>query len=261
MRSTRPVFELPNVSPKLAGWLAAEGIITDDDLERAGAVGAYLLLARAGRPVDPAVAVRLQGAIEDRAWSAMSALERAAVREAAARAARGPVRWPVVAGVALMAVLGAIWAANPGGWRFLDHVNLVMHEAGHVLFMPFGTTWHLLGGSLFQVIVPLVFAASFLRRGLMSSALFPLFWAAESLWNASVYVGDASARLLPLITNDIDTHDWWQLLSAAGRLEWDRPLSALVWAAGIAVWLGTLWLGLVASNALPARWRARLARS
>lgn len=135
-----------------------------------------------------------------------------------------------------------------------------MHEAGHVLFMPFGTTLHLLGGSLFQVIVPLVFAASFLRRGLASSALFPLFWAAESLWNVSVYVGDARARALPLITGDADTHDWWQLLSAAGHLEWDRPLAALVWAAGVAVWLGTLWLGLAAANALPARSRPALAR-
>ena len=38
---------------------------------------------------------------------------------------------------------------RPAGWSFLDGVDLIFHEAGHVLFSPFGPTLMLLGGSLF----------------------------------------------------------------------------------------------------------------
>ncbi|MFZ2256380.1 MAG: hypothetical protein WAW59_07155 [Patescibacteria group bacterium] len=42
--------------------------------------------------------------------------------------------------------------------------NLIFHEAGHVIFMPFGELLAILGGSLMQLIVPGVIVYVFLLR-------------------------------------------------------------------------------------------------
>jgi hypothetical protein len=42
--------------------------------------------------------------------------------------------------------------------------NLIFHEAGHVIFMPFGEFTMILGGSLMQCIVPAVIVYVFLVR-------------------------------------------------------------------------------------------------
>ena len=54
---------------------------------------------------------------------------------------------------------------NPAGWSFLDGVDLIFHEAGHVMFAPLGDTLMLMGGSLFQVLVPAALAGVFFWRG------------------------------------------------------------------------------------------------
>jgi len=46
----------------------------------------------------------------------------------------------------------------------LIHYPMVpIHEFGHILFLPFGEFMTLLGGSLFQVALPLIFGGVFLR--------------------------------------------------------------------------------------------------
>ncbi len=45
---------------------------------------------------------------------------------------------------------------------FFHNIDPVFHEAGHELFMPFGTCVMFLEGSLFQVLLSLIFAMAFL---------------------------------------------------------------------------------------------------
>ena len=45
---------------------------------------------------------------------------------------------------------------NEIGESFMHRVNLVFHEAGHMIFMPFGRFIMILGGTLGQLIMPLV---------------------------------------------------------------------------------------------------------
>jgi hypothetical protein len=49
-------------------------------------------------------------------------------------------------------------AADRSGFLFLDYVNLVTHEAGHFFFSSFGYTIAILGGTLGELIVPLLCA-------------------------------------------------------------------------------------------------------
>ncbi|TBR13964.1 MAG: hypothetical protein EPO43_09075 [Rugosibacter sp.] len=46
----------------------------------------------------------------------------------------------------------------------MHNILLVIHEAGHVIFMPFGEFMTIAGGSLFQVLLPLGIGVAFLIR-------------------------------------------------------------------------------------------------
>ncbi|HEX3095839.1 MAG TPA: hypothetical protein VHQ20_01830 [Patescibacteria group bacterium] len=120
-----------------------------------------------------------------------------------------------------------------GDWHFIDNVDLIIHEAGHVVFSLFGQTLYIAGGSLFQIIVPLVFFAYFFLNQNYFSAAAMLYWAGLSTINVSVYAADAVKMQLPLITGDPDTHDWNQLLFNHGLLHYTSLISNIILALGI----------------------------
>lgn len=118
-----------------------------------------------------------------------------------------------------MNALGQIFSNQ--SWWFIQNVNLVFHEAGHVIFMFFGQFLHTLGGSLLEILVPSLVTLHFYRSKQFFSAACTSWWMATAFLSVSVYASDAQARLLPLITNDVSTHDWYNLLQRAGLLRYD----------------------------------------
>lgn len=135
-----------------------------------------------------------------------------------------------------------LWLILAYRYHFLDGVNLLVHEAGHLLFAPFGETLGVLGGTLLQLAVPLAFVASFWRRGERFEAAACGLWAAESLMYTAEYMADANERALPLIGGHI--HDWAWLLERAGALEAAEEIGlALRVLASVAV-VGTVWAAL-----------------
>ncbi len=137
----------------------------------------------------------------------------------------------------LMAVYGIVCArqSTPG---LLDNVDLVAHEAGHLFFRWFGEFLMVLGGTIGQLFVPAAFAVYFfLRREFFSSSV-TLFWTGQNLFNISVYVKDAQAMELPLVSaggGEDTIHDWNYLLSHLGLLRWDRQIGGLVYALGLLI--------------------------
>ena len=133
------------------------------------------------------------------------------------------------------------YATTPTEWHFIDNVNLIIHEAGHIIFLPFGEFMHILGGSLFQVIFPLIYVIYFyIRREYYSAALL-LFWVGQNLINVSVYAGDAIAMQLPLLGGDSVIHDWNWLLSHLGILSYTPIVASTLY------WLGVLVIGIAAA--------------
>jgi hypothetical protein len=136
--------------------------------------------------------------------------------------------------------------AQPGWIPLLDGVNLVFHEAGHPLFGMLG--WEpltVLGGTLMQLLVPLLVLGSFwLRREALGTACAGV-WTFENLLNIARYVADARAQLLPLVGGG--EHDWADLLGRWGLLAQDTAIGQLLRGVG--------WLGMVACWAwLAWRW-------
>jgi hypothetical protein len=113
----------------------------------------------------------------------------------------------------------------------MDTINLFVHEAGHFFFSLFGKFLYVLGGSLFQVLVPLALTIVTFRQTPQHVA-YPLFWTGESMVNVSPYVQDAPAMKLHLIARGA-IHDWNYLLR--GHLDWAEPLGDIVFCLGVLV--------------------------
>jgi hypothetical protein len=116
-------------------------------------------------------------------------------------------------------------------YGLLDGVDLAIHETGHLVFAPFGEFAGYLGGTLLQLLLPLAFVASFLRRGDRYAAYVVLAWVAQSLWNVARYVADARRQELPLVGGG--DHDWAYLLGEMGMLPHDTALASAIRAVGV----------------------------
>ncbi|MFK7603156.1 hypothetical protein ACI3L1_13195 [Deinococcus sp. SM5_A1] len=139
-----------------------------------------------------------------------------------------------IAGLILGLVFIVPGVLNPLQSHPLDLVNLIFHEAGHVLLMWAGETVMLLGGSLFQLLVPAACISAFLLRGDRYAAGIVTLWLAQSFAGVSAYIRDAPTRNLDLITGDPDTHDWWQLLGGWDALNLAAPLGRVVFFLALA---------------------------
>ena len=161
---------------------------------------------------------------------------------------------PLHSALAAAALLGVLFAAvllsERGFVPLLDHVNLAFHEAGHPIFGLFGETPGLYGGTLAQLLVPLLVGGSFwLRREAIGTAM-AAWWFFENLINIATYVADARAQLLPLVGGG--EHDWWHILVRWGVPGWDTRLGSAFTAIGWAGMLGSAaWLAYRASPARP----------
>ena len=153
------------------------------------------------------------------------------------------LRDPFKTGIAVLSACYFLWAAlHPADWRFIDNFNLVIHEAGHILFMPFGQFMTIAGGSLFQVIVPVAFAAYFFYQKKHYSCALVLFWVGESLINVSVYAGDAVAMELPLLGGDDSIHDWNWMLDHLSLLGQTKQIAGAIAASGtLAIIAASVW--------------------
>jgi hypothetical protein len=133
----------------------------------------------------------------------------------------------------------------------LHYVHLPFHEAGHILFMPFGRFVMTLGGSFMQLAIPLVCLATLLvkTRDPFGASL-ALFWTGHSLIDLAPYIADARALELVLVGGftgaEVEGHDWEYLLGTLGMLEYDRLLGRMAHALGVALILMALtWGGTV----------------
>ncbi|SRR5581483_1401078 len=160
-------------------------------------------------------------------------------------------RPPSAGGVAVfcLAFAAIAWFAHTGGrWvPLLDSANLAFHEAGHPIFGLFSERLTVYGGTLGQLVFPLVAAGAFWWRREAASFAFSLGWVAENLWNIARYMADARAHLLPLVGSG--EHDWTEIFLRWNALESDTSI------AGSTRLLG--WLLLLGAAAwLVHRWRA-----
>ncbi len=167
----------------------------------------------------------------------------------------------VIAGRGLLLLIFAVWGwyfisldleSNVIGESFMHRVNLVFHEAGHVLFRPFGWFMMILGGSLAQLLMPLIVLLSLLIKNSDAfGASFGLWWLGQSLMDLGPYINDARALQLTLLGGGTGrdrpgSHDWNNILLDLGLVEQDHRIAHLVDFIGSTVVIIALcWGGFI----------------
>ena len=151
-----------------------------------------------------------------------------------------------------LSMIGSSVASNAVGESFLHLVNLVFHEAGHVIFMPFGAFIHSLGGTLGQLLMPLIcMLVLLLQTRDPFGAAVALWWFGQNFLDIAPYINDARAGVLPLLggntgqTSPYGFHDWEFLLTESGLLHLDHALAQASHNLGSLIMLAALGWGLL----------------
>lgn len=143
--------------------------------------------------------------------------------------------------------------SNAAGESFLHLVNLPFHEAGHIIFRPFGSFITSLGGTLGQLLMPLICMYVLLvqtRDPFGASVAF--WWFGENFLDIAPYMNDARAGVMPLLggnyghSSPYGFHDWEYLLTESGLIQYDHILAKMTFVIGVCVMLLALvWAGVL----------------
>lgn len=161
--------------------------------------------------------------------------------------------WVRVFMLAAFALWGSYFITAGVDWEkigssFMHLVNLPFHEFGHVLFMPFGEFMMFLGGSLFQVLLPLALMCVFVfkQRDTFAGSIM-LWWCGQSFIDVSPYIADAENRVLPLIGGaGEESHDWGNLLTMMDALDSTQIIANCSFAIGAVLIIAAIaWGGWI----------------
>lgn len=155
----------------------------------------------------------------------------------------------------------AVWTVRFGlagidftfiGSSLLHGANLAFHEFGHLFFRPFGEFLTILGGSLFQLLLPLGLTVYFVvwQQDNVSASV-ALWWHGQNWVDLAPYIADAEYRMLPLVGGGgEESHDWGNLLTWMDSVAQAGAIARGSFTIGIAVmtlalaWGATLaWRG------------------
>ena len=169
---------------------------------------------------------------------------------------------PVRAGRLLFLLLLAYWTwlflVRPMreeviGASFLHLVSLPFHEAGHLIFSPFGDLMTAFGGSLAQVLVPVICGIAFATTSPSAFGVAVMaWWAGENLMDVAVYINDARSLTLMLLGGhtgaEVEGHDWERILQLTNLSRHDHHIAWTVHAIGGVIMIGALAWGAVVSG-------------
>ena len=154
--------------------------------------------------------------------------------------------------LALLAVWSWRFATHPldaafVGDSFLHLINLPFHEAGHIFFAPFGSFMMSLGGSLTQVLIPVVCAVAFVRKEDRFGAAVAVWWAGQNLVDLGPYIADARSLSIVLLGGrtgaEVEGHDWEAILTTLGWMHRDRQIAMFAHMLGSAAMAASLAAG------------------
>lgn len=122
----------------------------------------------------------------------------------------------------LLSTLAIYFFSIRGSYTFLDFIDLLIHEPGHLIFSLFGRFLQFLGGTMMQIILPLSMAIVFFIKGSKYWTQIFLFWLGHNFLNISVYVDDANKMRLHIVGG---AHDWNWILNRLGLIEYAEGIA------------------------------------
>lgn len=124
----------------------------------------------------------------------------------------------------------------------VDNFLLIVHEAGHTFLGIFGIRFiTILGGSLFQILLPTMMLAYFWFNHKKIGMQLSLCLVGYSWLDVAAYAADGGARQLPLIGGlDKSAHDWHNILASMHALDYDMTVGIVFTIIGILCYLAAL---------------------
>ncbi|MEM7250485.1 MAG: zinc ribbon domain-containing protein [Pseudomonadota bacterium] len=116
---------------------------------------------------------------------------------------------------------------------FMHTINLVFHEAGHIIFILLGEFMGVLGGSLAQLMMPAAVVVAFLVYQNPFGSSVGLWWLGQSAMDLAPYIADARAGQVILLGGVTGNerpgfHDWEVILSWLGWMQHDHAIAGVV---------------------------------
>ena len=141
-------------------------------------------------------------------------------------------------------LFGLLVLVSENGFVFLiDHANLLFHEAGHPIIGLFSSRLEPYGGTIGQLVFPIVLAVFFWRKDQPLSFAGSLIWFFENWLNIARYMADARAQELPLVGGG--DHDWNTIFGRWNVLAYDTRVATVVkimgWSGMAAVCAWVVW--------------------
>lgn len=134
------------------------------------------------------------------------------------------------------------------GRSFMHFPNLVFHEAGHVLFRPFGWFMTILGGSLGQLLMPGILIGLFVfKYHNPFAAAVCTWWLGQSSMDLAPYIDDALDQKMVLLGGHTGAdapgnHDWNNILAEFNVLEKHRHYADIADTGGkLLIVLALIW--------------------
>jgi hypothetical protein len=138
------------------------------------------------------------------------------------------------------------------GNNILHYVNLPFHEAGHIFFRLFGEFPTVLGGSLLQLIMPMICVVVLLMKTRDPfGASMAFWWFGENFIDMAPYINDARRMELILLggvtgKESPGIHDWENILGTLGLLPYDHIFAQGAMCFGLICMLAACsWAGLL----------------
>ena len=132
-------------------------------------------------------------------------------------------------------------------WIFYQHLNdplygglvkglnLAIHEMGHVVFGFIGEFIGIAGGTILQLMAPMIAVWMFYRQRDHFAIAIALCWLATNFFDVAAYAGDARAGELPLVSlgGGNAEHDWFIMLAETNLLYQDKTIAAVIRGLGV----------------------------
>jgi len=128
-------------------------------------------------------------------------------------------------------------------WLIRTIIFLPLHEGGHFLFMFFGRTLHVIGGSFWQIMFPVLWFAIAMKQK-SQVAPFPLFWVGENMMDVSLYIRDAQDMVIPLLGGRKSGHDWHYLLTKWDWIDSCQEIADVVFFLGLIIAIAAIIFGI-----------------
>lgn len=99
--------------------------------------------------------------------------------------------------------------------------------------MPIGEYWHIWGGTLTQLFIPMGIGIAFLIKRQFCSAAVMFWWCGQNFFGISAYIKDARFQVLPFLGGE--QHDWEYILNVHGLIMKDQQVGNIAWILGLLI--------------------------